>query len=267
MRTLRGGRGLGDSIYLQSIAHFLTRSDQERLCVATDYPALFEQMGRRIKTIPFTRQGVTIVAHYVARKQIYGTSQFTDMCMQAGLHAGSVALHLDWKCTDEARIAEVKARGRPYVCVQLPRAPMGRIDGFGAELLPDCNAIQKALDAIGQHATLVQIGAGRPLFEFTGIDLDLADKTTISQLVDIVQGSAGVVGYPSFIVPLAESLERRSLLFWSRAGLRSPTPFISSICPQKIVHKTGLATVVKDNATDQEIIHAARTFLGHPQAR
>jgi hypothetical protein len=259
MRTLRGGRGLGDSIYLQSIAHHFTRKVGERICVATDFPAVFEQMGRRVKTIPFTRQGITVLAHYVARKGIRGTSQFTDMCMQAGI-LQPIPLHLEWSPTDEQFVKPLAELGKPVVCVQLPRAPMGRVDGFGAELLPDCSAIQAAIDALRGRATLVQIGSGRSLHDFDGIDVDLANRTTVSQLIDIVATSHACIGYPSFIVPLAESLGKPSLVFWSRAGLRSQTAFIAQVTPEKILHKLS-SVAIHDDASAKEILHAARALL------
>jgi hypothetical protein len=258
VRTMRGGRGLGDTIYLQSIAAEFVK-DGHPICVASDYPEVFTPLGRKVRVIAFTRVGITILAHYSMRKGAEGTTQFQDMCLAAGFRRG-VDLRLDWKVADQAIVDRVQAAGRPVVCVQLPRAPMGRTDGFGAEVLPNCERIQEAIDMIGDRATLVLLGSGRALYNFSGIDIDLTGKTSVSQLLDVASVSAGFVGYPSFFVPLAESFNRRSLIFWSTAGLRSAQPFISSITPAKVLHKK-TSRAILDTASEGEISDAVESLL------
>lgn len=258
MRTMRGGRGLGDTIYLQSIARHLT-ANGDPICVASDYSDVFIPLGRRVRVIPFTRQGVNIVAHYVMRKSVAGTSQFTDMCQAAGIRR-VIDLCIDWQVKDTELVDRLKAPGKPIVCLQMARSPMGRTDGFGHEILPNCDAIQKAINLLQGRATIVQVGAGKSLYNFRGIDADLSNGTNVSQLFDIASVAHGFIGYPSFIVPLAESFNRRALIFWSTAGLRSAQPFISSITPAKLLHKaTGRA--VMDNSPEGLIEHEVAAFL------
>jgi ADP-heptose:LPS heptosyltransferase len=128
---------------------------------------------------------------------------------------------------------------------------MGRVDGFGAELLPDCRVIQKAINEIRGRALVVQIGAGNPLFKLEGIDIDLVGKTTIPELLDIASHADAFVGYPSFVVPLAEALNKPSLIVWSRRGLNARDPFISRITPAKILHKPSSRFVIDDCADEQ----------------
>lgn len=255
MKTIRGGKGLGDALYVQAVARHLVKQGQA-IRAATAYPEVFGPLG--IECTPFTRQGIQILAHYALRKS-QPTDQFTDCCIQAGIK-GPVELRLDWDVQDAALTDRLLSHGKPVVLVQLPRNPMGRVDGFGAELLPDCGRIQRAIDAIQGRALLVQVGRGTPLFRFTGIDVDLANQTSVSQLIDVAAISFGAVGYVSFALPLCESLGKRALLVWSRKGLKSKTAYIRQITPAKAVHRKDLVTSVADGI-DDDIDAATAAFL------
>lgn len=254
MRRMRGGMGLGDALYVQSVArHLVERGQAIRVCTA--WPDVFRQL--LVSTAPFSRQ-VDILAHYSARKGKVGTTQFEDCCQTAGIRE-PVELRLDWKVEDEALVAWLKeaANDRPIVIVGMPRSPMGRTDGFGAEVLPDCRVIQKVIDRLKKRgALIVQIGAGASLYGFEGIDVDLANKTKVGQVLDISTAATAFVGYCSFLVPLAESLSKPALFVWSKRGLRSGVPYIAAITPKKILQKTSSRFVI-DDANDEEIREAA----------
>jgi hypothetical protein len=187
-----------------------------------------------VQVVPFTRQ-VDICAHYVLRKQIGGTTQFQDCCLKAGIE-GPAELRLDWTVTNDGLVHKLRKAGRPVLIVQLPRAPMARTDGFGKNLLPDCRAIQHLIDLERDRCFVVQIGAGTPLYRFHGLHLDLANKTTVAEMIDAVSVADACLGYCSFLVPLAESLGKPATFVWSARGLRDGQPFIRSITPKKILH-------------------------------
>lgn len=267
MPSIRSGRGLGDNLYLQSIARHLVETGH-RPKVCTSYPDLFRPLAGRVEVEPYRRDRVDRVAHYISRKKVPGTDQFIDCCIHAGI-TGPVELRLDWKPLNFELLARVKAQGKPVVMVQLPRHPMGRADGYGAELLPDCAVIQRAIDRIGNRAFKVQVGHGEPLYRFTGLDLDLANTTSVSDLLDVAYASDGALGYCSFMVPLAESLNKPALLVWSRRGLRSTNSFIRAIVPEKIIHRPGTTKTVVDDAKDDELNGAVDAFcdaIRHPAA-
>lgn len=243
MKSIRGGMGLGDALYVQAIARHLVKRGQ-RLKVCTAWPDVFLPLGDRVAIAPFTRLGIDFLAHYSARKRYSETKQFEDCCITAGIHE-PVDLRLDWVPTSEVG-ERLKGAGRPVVCVQLPRSPMGRKDGFGAELLPDCRVIQRLIDRLKGRAQIVQIGAGEPLFRFKGIDVDLANRTTVREMVDVAVAADGFLGYVSFVVPLAESLGKPAMLVWSRRGLKSGTQYIRQITPEKILFKATSRHVVDD---------------------
>lgn len=262
MKSIRCGRGLGDSIYLQSIARHLAERG-EQLVALTDYPDLFRPLEGRVGVAPFTRLNVDIVAHYVTRKGFPGSDQFEDACRAAGIR-GPVELTLGWQPRNHELIRRVRASGRPVVCVQLPRAPMGRTDGFGKELLPNCSVLQHLITQLRTEAFIVQVGSGEPLHRFEGIDLDLAGQTSVADLLDVVSASDGCLGYVSFIVPLAEALQKPALLVWSHKGLRAPQRFIRQITPQKVLHRKSSLHVVDswDEPRILEVLYAFRAAIG-----
>lgn len=265
--VLRGGSGLGDSLYVQSVARHLIQTRGLRLRVNSNWPDVFRPLGEACQVVPFDRKA-TLVAHYSARKQERGTTQFQDCCISAGLRE-PVELRLDWKMVRPEWATDLTrhAGRRPIIVVQLPRQPMNRPDGFGKELLPQREALQAAVHQLkAQDAFLVQVGAGKPVYELDYIDLNLANCTTVTDLIDIALSCDGFLGYVSFIVPLAESLAKPLLCVWSQAGLKAPNRFISSITPRKILQYRSSRAVI-DNQPEQERSAAVDAFLEQVRSR
>lgn len=263
MIALRGGSGLGDALYVQSVARYFVECGQA-VEVCSDYPDVFRPLWKKGVTVsPFRRDRVTKVAHYTFRKGEPGTSQFEDCCRSAGITT-QIELRLDWRVTNQALVDRVRDAGKPVVLVQLPRNPMGRNDGVGAELLPDCGVIQRIIDRIRGDVLIVQVGKGPPRHRFTGVDIDLANQTTVAEMLDVASVASGFVGYVSFFVPLSESFSRPGLFVWSRAGLSSVHEFIRQITPQKVLHRRPFRFVF-DDWTGDRIIGAADEF--HQQVR
>lgn len=236
MISIRGGSGLGDSLYMQAIARHLA-GQGHRVEACSNWPDVFRPLVATgaVTVSPFRRHPIDRLAHYARRRGVLGTTQFEDCCRTAGI-PGRVELRLDWTVEDTALAAQLRRRDPPAVAVQLPRAPMGRTDGFGRELLPDCAVLQRIIDRLRQAATIVQIGAGEALYRFERLDLDLANRTTVSQLLDVAATVDGFFGYPSFVIPLAESLGKPALIVWSRKGLNSPREVVRQMTPAKLLH-------------------------------
>lgn len=262
MRSIRGGMGLGDALYVQAVARHLAAKG-ERLKVATAWPDVFRPLNGSVECMPFTRAGISIVAHYTTQKGRRGTTQFEDVCATAGL-SEPVPLSLDWRAPTSSplldRVREVAA-GRPIVLVQLMRPPMNRKDRFGASLLPSGAVMQLMVDRVRDRACLVQVGSGKRLHELTGVDLDLADRTTVSELLDVATIAAGLVGYVSFFVPLAESLGKPAVFLWSSRGLRDPVAYVRQITPEKVLHRKDLAGFAVDDWPRDKIEGVVDAFL------
>lgn len=243
LRSIRAGRGLGDSLYLQGVVrHFVEKG--ERLEVCSDWPDIFRHYGDKVQVVPFRRINVNLCAHYSLRKQ-QPTNQWQDCCIQAGINE-SIDLRLDWTPGPSL----LPPRSKPVLCVALPRQPMGRADGFGRELLPDCRVIQRCIDQLRERYLIVQIGAGEPLYRFRNIDVDLANQTTVAQLIDVASEADAFLGYCSWLVPLAEGFNKPALFVWSRKGLNARHPYVRQITPRKILSCSTSRFVIDDQSSD-----------------
>jgi hypothetical protein len=254
-KTIRGGQGIGDALYVQAVArHYVAKGTKLR--VATSWPEIFKPLG--VEIIPFTRQGIDILAHYSMRKRYKETTQFKDVCLQAGI-TENIDLKIDWKITNPELVKSLKT-DKKLCIVQMPRNPMGRTDGFGKELLPDCKVIQGIINALKSTYTIAQIGAGEAIYKFEGVDIDLSNKTSVNELLDIASEADMFLGYCSFVIPLAESFDKPALIVWSSKGLRSVDPYIHTITPEKILHKQSSKFVI-DNWEHQKITDIVNEFL------
>jgi hypothetical protein len=253
VKSIRCGRGLGDSIYLQSVVrHLLAHRPGEKLRVKSDWPDVFRPLAELVEVVPFDRRA-DMTAHYSVRKCVVGTTQFEDCCIAAGIQ-GEADLRLDWVVGNRALVDKVLTHCRPVAVVQLPRTPMGRTDGFGAELLPDCRIIQRHIDELRDSGHLiVQVGAGQALFQFQGIDVDLANRTTVGEMIDVAWVAARFLGYVSFLVPLAESFAKPAHFVWSQRGLSSGRPYVRQITPEKVLHRKSTSTWTIDHPTQEPI--------------
>lgn len=259
-KSIRCGRGLGDSLYLQGVVRHLVEKGQ-RLHVMTDWPQVFTPLKDKIEIHPFTRERIDIIAHYTLRKSYKGTTQFQDCCLQAGI-TEKVDFRLDWKPTKLDMINKVKcqANGKPILLVELVREPMNRTDNFAIDLLPNYEVMQQVFDLIKKDYFTVLIGKGAAKYVYEGIDLDLRNETDVEDVINLAYISDAIYGYCSFFVPLAESLNKKAMFVWSRKGLVSSEQFIRTITPEKILHKDSSFYVI-DNWDQETITEKVDEFL------
>ena len=254
MIRLRGGSGLGDSLYLRPIVEHLERQGKN-VTVMTEFPEVFR--GTRALTERFNRNNITITAHYPHGKNNDKTNQWQDILESARL--GHIPLRFTWNQTDRAFVDAVRKRAgnRHIILVIGGREPMGRSDGFGAELLPWRGAFDYVLDNLRDCYT-VRVGKGQKAYDLR-VDEDLSNKTTVCQLMDLAQSCSAVVGQCSYAIPLAEGFDKPLMAVWARAGTESRQPYIKTITPNKILSK-GSSWWVFDSDSMHSIIAQTRLF-------
>lgn len=252
MREIRSGSGLGDSIYLQSIVRHMRMRGRD-VIPRSNFPDVFIPLSVPVR--PQSKEGSPIVAHYVSGIGRPGTSQFRDMCIMAGIKE-PVEMRLDWT---PSSLNLLNGLDRPLIAVMLPRLPMDRTDGFGAELMPRWTTMQRLIDMA--EGSVVQIGKGEQVYRFRGIDLDLSNKTSVRELLDVASMVDGFLGICSFMIPLAESLQKPFFALWSSSGLSSKIAHIRSIRPEKIIHRKDLGHYAIDSQPQDTIEAAFKLFL------
>ena len=261
---IRGGAGLGDSIYLRVIAeHF--RSLGEDVIVCSDYPDVF--IGADVKVEAFSRDRIDRLCHYTVGKTNPRTTQFQDMLDSAGIPV-AVELRVDWKIRNDALVQDLEARsdGRPIILVHGGRVPMGRKDNFGREIMPDERGFKVALGYLVKkyNAFLVRIGMGPDLYKLDGhIHYDLNDRTTVPDLFDLSMASDGIVAQCSFAVPLAEVFDTPLLAVCAHAGMAPGVHmFVRQITPAKILQKPMTSRYFMDDWSSSAIESVVEKFQG-----
>lgn len=261
---IRGGAGLGDSIYLRVIAeHFIRQGHEVVAC--SDYPEVFT--GTAVKVEPFRRQNIDRLCHYTVGKTNPATTQFEDMLASGGIQE-PVKLHFDWVVRNQRLVDKLRtaAAGRRIVLVHGGRNPMGRTDGFGRELMPTERGFSIALRCLAAEtgAFLVRIGKGPDVYHLGRyLHHDLNDLTSVTDLFDVGMICDGVVAQVSYAVPLAECFGRPLLAIWAAAGIAPGVHmYVQQIVPKKILqHPTSL--FCWDDWHSSRIEEVTRQLLQH----
>lgn len=260
---MRGGAGLGDAMYVRVVAEHFAKKGQQ-VVVATPYPDVFDGAG--VETIPFTRSGIDVLAHYSEDRFRQETSQFLDMCLRARIRE-EVPLRFDWKPKNEQLLEHIrqKAAGRKVLLVNGGREPFGRTDGLGMELLPKQSAFCSVLSGLSDFLT-VSIGDGKRQFYSLGAEVDLIGQTSVKDLLDLGRVCDGFVAQVGFCVPMAECFGKPFLGVWAAKGLYGPVsrPLLKTVTPKKILTKKTSLYVI-DNWQPEQIkegVDAFRELLG-----
>jgi len=254
VKRIRGGSGLGDSIYLRPIVDHFERAG-ERVQVCSAYPDVF--LGTNAEVEPFARNNIDVLGHYVLGKGNPTTNQWQDVCASAGV---SVRLGFDWPVRNQALVDRLRAQadGRPIIAIHGGRTPMDRTDGFGAELLPEREAFDAVLEALA-GCFLVQIGRGERRYQLRA-EVDLNGSTSVADLIDVARIADRLVAQCSFAIPLAEVFDKPLLVVWAASGMSEYRhPYIRQITPQKVLSKPTSRFVV-DDWPIEKIGEAARAF-------
>lgn len=257
MIRVRGGSGLGDSIYLRPfVEHWIAEGNQVEVC--TSFPDVF--IGTRAQISPFRRNMVNKVCHYVSGKGRPDTTQWDDLCISGGVQ---IPMSMQWKVRNRALVRNIKgmADGRPIVLVHGGREPMGRSDGFARDLMPTWNCFSEVLAGL-RDCFLVRIGGGESIYELD-CDLDLTGRTSVSDMLDLFRRCDGIVAQCSFAVPAAEVFDKPLLAVWAHRAAASSQPYIRTITPFKVLSKPTSRHVMDDWDADkiEEQVHAFRQFL------
>lgn len=252
MKSIRGGSGFGDSVYLRPIVDAL--SEKEEIVVCSNYPDVFR--GSKAKVEPFRRTKIDITAHYVYGKGLPNTTQWYDTCRAAGIYP---AFKFHWDVVNADLVSRIKglAAGKPIVVVHGGRPPMGRTDGFGGEILPRAEAFGYALKMFSDCLTVL-VGSGKVSYTIS-TDVDLWDLTSVADVIDLFSIADGVIAQCSFAVPLAEAFDKCLVAVWSSRIAQAGRPYVRAITPQKILSKN-TSWFVMDNWTEAQIKEEVRAI-------
>lgn len=231
IKRIRGGRGLGDAIYVRPIVDYV-RKLGNAVTVLTDFPEVY--IGTGATPRPFERIKVDVCAHYVGYKDHEGTTQWEDVCKSSGVPV-DLPLRFPWHVANPSMISGLRAQagGRPLVLVHGGRLPMGRTDGFGIELMPSAEAFTTVLEAL-RGCFLVQIGKASQVYPLKS-EVDMNGATTVRDIMDLGACCDAVVAQCSFAIPLAEAFDKPLLAVWGSKISASREKFVRTTTPLKVL--------------------------------
>jgi hypothetical protein len=251
---VRGGRGLGDSLYVRPIVDELVRRG-DAVTVLTDYPHVF--LGSGAKMRPFERIRVDVTAHYVGGKRNPKTTQWEDVCESANVR---VPLRFKWRTMNPSLIKGFRAEAadRPIVLVHGGRLPMERTDGFGIELLPKKEAFDIVMNEL-KKCFVIQIGNSSQIYQIRA-NVNLNGKTSVADVLDLGAECDAVIAQCSFAVPLAEVFGKPLLAIWGSKISSSREAFVRCTTPLKVLSSVN-DYFVMDDWPETLIADSARSFL------
>lgn len=251
---IRGGSGLGDSLYVRPIAEHFAQKGQQ-VTALTNYPDIYR--GSKVVTEPFSRTNCQVVAHYVNGKSRPDTTQWQDVCDAAGVNT---PMRFEWTIQNQGLVDRIEraANGRPIILAHGGRAPMGRTDGFAMELLPAQWVFEDTLKGL-KDCLVVSIGGTDGIRYQLSAEIDLTGKTSVSDMLDLARICTGVVAQCSFAIPLAECFDKSLLAIWSARARTSNQAYIKTITPQKVLSKPSSKWVM-DDCDQRQITEAVDAF-------
>jgi hypothetical protein len=229
----------------------------------SNYPELFTTL-KNVKVYPHRKlnyiitedgkQPIDIRFTYCGRKYTPGTDQYQDSLLSAKVPTYT-KLQIPWsiKNKDLAKKIMEDAGYRKIVLVSAPYEPFGREDEWGKELRVNHNSFNTIFNdsKVKENCYIIQIGNKFALHKVS-CNMDLIDKTSVSDLMDLVSISDVCVSQIGNMLPMSEALNTKNFIVYSSSGLKSENKFIAAITPEKTVHYRKLNTSVID--TDSNIL-------------
>ena len=206
MKSIKGLSGFGDAIYLRVAVEWMLINMPDQYLVTTNYPDVFRDLD--VKTIPFNR-GMKAEYNftYLLRKYESGSTQFSDMCVNAGI--GIIPF--------ESKLAERRPSG--LTVVNNLYSPLD-----GCDPVSDCLRPRKEdyESLVSNYKNVVYLKEGK--YKFIA-------------LVNILNRASLFITQQGWGTAIAEMLNVPTIICFTKRGYECSDPFFSSIKPEKIIEK------------------------------
>lgn len=248
MINLNGSKGLGDALYVRAVARHLVNRNKD-VTVFTRWPVVFDGMPLTIRPLEARNDAEdlrhVIYCSHCRVNEPQSLNFFTLACKQAGI-VEQVELYIDWQVKSRKLVDTIrdKARGRRVFVYQSPKRANSAEE---ASLRPHRSAFNSFVANHGDcfrvklgHSSSVDIDASVPC------DLDLFDKTTVQEALDVCASADLLFSDPSFVTVMGEAMGKRFTAMLSRRAAESPSLRARSATPERLFHNKHLMTVVYD---------------------
>ena len=252
--------GMGDMVYLYAIAKWMMRKGLD-VAVQTHVPEMFDSLG--IDCLSFSTEVdpakyYLIKGDYFKRKQEKDTNQFEDMLIEMGIRE-RVPLVLEY---DHTFVRYKLNVSKPICIVKHPRY---KIAGGYDELASNEKYFQHVIDAYRNDFYFIQVGmAGDDIYMLKDLDLNLVGKTSIYDLMYLVDRAALVVTRTGHLLPMAEAFGTKVVCILAKKLARARNDILNTITPEKI--KCGeSSTIIWDD--DNFIREKIDAFIKAPKPK
>jgi hypothetical protein len=261
---LKGASGLGDTIYGYPIVRYYAQKHDE-VYYMTNYPELFKTIPNAkcfkheklnyIRLPDGQRQPIDIRFTYCGRKYTSGSSQFTDSRISAGVKE-PIELKIPWQTRNQKLIDSIndKCGGKKVCIISAPYEPFGREDQWGAILRIQPDIMQRIVDKYKNKLYFILIGNEYTLHTIKNVNLNLINKTSVSDLFDLVKRCDYGISQIGNMLPLCECQGKKNFIIFSKKAMESENRFISAITPEKTIHYKNLNISVTDDNIKKAVI-------------
>jgi len=264
---LKGASGLGDTIYAWPIVKWYAQK-YDTVHYMTDYPELYETLKnvicyKHLKTNDLGGGPVDVRFTYCARKYTPGTSQFEDSVLSAKIHE-KLKLKIDWTIKNTDLVNNIISRSdEKKICVlAYPYEPFGREDEWGSMLRINQEVMQILIDRFKDRVFFIGTGNRFVLHKTNNVDMDLHEKTSVSDMMDLISICNLGLSQIGNMLPMCESLGKKNfLIFANKAMVQTENKFINAITPEKTVHYKHLNCSVHDEMSHEVITNKFNDFI------
>lgn len=216
MMKIRGNSGLGDAVYLYSVAKHL-QDNGELVEVLSNYPEIYEALGCAVQD--YDRALTVDLDCNYCHKKGRDSAQMADISEPVGI---DLPIRL--------------SRTKPTILVPRWGNPMNnKIDR--SELIPDRAPVQDFIDL--HDALYIQVGESDQAHseDWDNIDIDLTDRTSVPALMWLYSAVDGVLSTIGNPVAFAEAFDTPLFCVFAQSGFDSNNRFFSTIRPHKVITK------------------------------
>lgn len=227
---IKGERGLGDSIYLYPIVKAFLDNHNTGIVVHSNYPEVFSDLNCPV--VPFLsdiEDQETKLFSYLPYKSNENTSLIEDI---TSLCPYEISFNKTHRIKNHNLIKNIllNKKNSQKICIVRyiePRHNRNTIDNL------DCSPslINKFISEYSK--TYYFIGIGQSNYYNIKCDMDLMNRTSISDLFDLAFISNLVIGQAGYTVPLCEILHRYNIAIFPSVWKNSHS-FLKTITPKKI---------------------------------
>lgn len=254
---LRGGGGVGDSIYVYPIANYFSKKNID-VEVLTDFPMFY----RNIKNCKTRSRNIippgTVNCRYGERYPIQTTNIWEDTLITSGLQDKNIDLKINY---DRTKYKFDFETDKKIVLIKSPTYSMKRQKPETERIIPNPKYFQTIINEFKDQCYFIKCGLVNGYkTTLNNFDLDLSGYNDLIKILALVDISDIVLCQSSFFVSMAEGLDGKLMIGFNRQGMDTKYKFFHYITPKKVICKKNTTNYFID---DEPLNNVLDRFENH----